>query len=261
MIQSIRELTTYRELIYMMTLRDIRIKYKQSVMGFMWAILMPLIVISAGILVRLAISKLSGAPFTLSQVLSVSVKSIPWAFFVSSLRFSTTCLTGNMNLVAKIYFPREIFPISTVLSQLFDFAVASSVLIIILIAAQIGFSIHFLWVPILLALLIVLTTGLSVLLSAANLFFRDVKYIVETILTFAIFFTPVFYDAQLMGRWKSVLLLNPMAPILEALNDCLVYQKMPQVNWLIYCASISLGLIALSYALFKKLEPTFAEYI
>ena len=99
------------------------------------------------------------------------------------------------------------------------------------------------------------------LLSAANLFFRDVKYIVEVIVTFAIFFTPVFYEAELMGKWKTLLLLNPVAPILEGLNDCIVLRQMPELNWIAYSGLFSLGLIVFSYTFFKRLEPAFAESI
>lgn len=261
MMRCCEELIRYREILYMLTWRDIRIKYKQSVMGFMWAILMPMIIVSAGILVKIGFAKISGSPFTLSQVASVSVKAIPWSFFISSIRFATTSLTLNINLVTKIYFPREIFPISSVLSQLFDFIVASCLLTIILSIAGIGLSIYILWVPVLVFLLIMLTMALSMLLSAANLFFRDVKYIVEVIVTFAIFFTPVFYEAELMGKWKTLLLLNPVAPILEGLNDCIVLRQMPELNWIAYSGLFSLGLIVFSYTFFKKLEPAFAESI
>jgi ABC-type polysaccharide/polyol phosphate export permease len=94
-----------------------------------------------------------------------------------------------------------------------------------------------------------------------NLFFRDVKYIVEVLVTFAIFFTPVFYEADLAGRWKWVLLLNPVAPILEGLNSCVVLRRAPEISWISYSAVVSLVAIYLALALFKKLEPKFAESI
>ncbi len=262
MLRPMRELFIYRELLYALTWRDIKVKYKQSVMGVMWAIFMPALVISAGVLVKFAFAKLSGTPLGLSQVATVSVKAIPWSFFIASLRFGTNSLTGNVNLVTKIYFPNEVFPISAVLSQLFDFAIASFVLIVILVWAQIGVSIHLLWVPILLSLLILLAVASVLLLSAANLFFRDVKYIVEVIVTFAIFFTPVFYEADFMGKtWKPILLLNPVAPILEGFNACILLKQMPEMVWIGYSTVITIALFFVSYTFFKKMEPAFAENI
>jgi len=262
MINEIRRLMEYRELIYAITWKDIRIKYKQSVMGVMWAIFMPALVVSAGVLVKFAFARLSGAPLGLSQVATVSVKAIPWSFFIASLRFGTNSLTMNVNLVTKIYFPNEIFPISAVLSQLFDFAIASGVLFVILVVAQVGWSIYLLWAPILLSVLILLAISSALLLSAANLFFRDVKYIVEVIVTFAIFFTPVFYEADFMGPvWKPIILLNPVAPILEGFNACIVLKKTPELAWVAYSAVIAVTLFLVSFRFFKTMEPAFAENI
>ena len=261
MISCFLNLNKYRDLLYMITWREIRIRYKQSIMGFMWAILMPILVISAGILVRFGIARLSGRPLLLTEIVTVSIKALPWSFFISSIRLATNSLTSNSNLVTKIYFPREIFPISAVFSQLFDFLIASCALGIILSLGGIGLTIHVVWAPLLMLMLILLTIGLGVFLSAANLFFRDVKYLVEIFVTFAIFFTPVFYEADLVGRWKWVLLLNPVAPILEGLNDCIVMHRSPDLTWILYSAAFSLGTLLVAMATFKNLEPRFAESI
>ncbi|RIK81668.1 hypothetical protein DCC62_01645 [candidate division KSB1 bacterium] len=261
MLDPLRELASYRELIYMITWRDIRIKYKQSIMGFMWAIFMPMLIVSAGIMVKYVFAKFSGNPLSMAQIATVAVKALPWSFFVASLRFATNSLTSNINLVTKIYFPKEIFPISAVLSQLFDFSIASVVLVTVLIVAQVGVSIYLFFIPLLLALLVFLVIGLGIFLAAANLFFRDVKYIVEVVITYAIFFTPVFYETEMFGDWASIILINPVAPILESFNDCIVRQAMPQLDWLFYSAMISFLLPIFGFIYFKKLEPVFAERI
>src|SRR6266704_1918579 len=123
MIKDLQKLYRYRELLIMITWRDIRVKYKQSVMGFMWALFMPLLIVCAGVLVRYAISILSGRAIVFADLASVSVKAVPWAFFVASIRFGTNSLLQNKWLVTRIYFPREIFPIAAVLSSFFDLAV------------------------------------------------------------------------------------------------------------------------------------------
>ena len=261
MIQFVRDLYLYRDLLYMLTWREIKVKYKQSVMGLLWAILMPLLVVSAGVLVRFAFSRLNGVPLTLSDISTVSVKALPWAFFISSLRFSTNSLTANSNLVTKIYFPKDIFPISAVLSQLVDFAIAALLLIAILCFSEVGFSIHLLWVPVLIGLLIILVMGLGIFLSAANLFFRDVKYLIEVFVTFAIFITPVFYEVSLFGEWGWLMLLNPVAPLLEGLNASIVHHQSPDGTWVFYSGITAVAVFVLSIKVFKRLEPQFAESI
>jgi lipopolysaccharide transport system permease protein len=261
MLHSLRELIVYRELLFMITWREIKVKYKQSVLGFMWAILMPLIIVSAGMLVKYAFSLVSGKPIEFSDIASLSVKAIPWAFFVSSIRFATTSLIGNINLITKIYMPREVFPIASLLSQLVDLGVATIALTMVLTIGQVGISVHLIWVPILLVLLVVFSMGVGMIVSAASLFFRDVKYLVDVFVTFAIFFTPVFYEAEMFGKWASVLLLNPVAPILEGLNDAVVYHRMPQIGWVVYSAVASAVTLTLGSSLFRKLEPAFAESV
>src|SRR5262245_58255605 len=112
MFSLLRLLRKYHDLLYMLTLRDIKVKYKQSVMGFLWAILMPLIITSAGVVVKVGLAKVSGRPVLVNEIVGVAVKALPWAFFVSSIRFSTSCLALNANLVTKIAFPRAVFPLS-----------------------------------------------------------------------------------------------------------------------------------------------------
>jgi len=220
-----------------------------------------MVIVGTGILVRYGFALASHAPVDFNDLAAVSVKAVPWAFFVSTIRFSTGSLVGNPNLVTKIYFPKIIFPISSMFSQMFDLAIASGLLAVVLAFMRIGLSVHLLWVPILLALLVLCATGMGILLSAANLFYRDVKYLVEVVVTFAIFFTPVFYDVSMFGKWAYIFLLNPLAPILEGIAACVVHHRMPQIEWILYSAAASLAIFACAFAFFTKLEPLFAERI
>lgn len=251
----------YRDLFYMITLREIKIKYKQSVMGFLWALLMPLLIISSGILVRMAFSNLSGSTFTMKEVASVSAKAIPWAFFISSIKFSTNSLVSNFNLVTKINFPKIIFPVSAVVSQFIDFLIASVFLMIFLAANGYALSVEALFALVLILILVVQATAFGIILSAANLFFRDVKYIVDVIVTFAIFFTPVFYEVKLFEKWQTLLLMNPVAPLLEGLNGCLVSGTIAYGGWILYSAVFAVVSLVGASVLFSKIEPLFAEYI
>ena len=261
MKNMVLELIQYRHLLMMLTWRDIRIRYKQSVMGFMWAIFMPLLIVAAGIIVKKGISIISGKPLELSDLASITVKALPWSFFIGTVRFSTSSLVSNRNLVTKIYFPREVFPLASVLANLFDFGIASTALIVILGFMGVGISVQILWVPVLLLFLVLFSAGLGMLMSCANLFFRDVKYIVEVILTFAIFFTPVFYEASIFGKWETLLLLNPVGAILECINTVVVLYRPPNYFWLSYAASCGIGLFLLAWNIFHRLEYSFAENI
>ena len=260
-MEMVRELIEYRQLLYMMTWRDIKVRYKQSVMGFMWAIFMPMLIVAAGLLVKLAFSYVSGKSIDSSDMTSILVKAVPWSFFIGSIRVCTTSLTSNSNLVTKIFFPREIFPLSAIAANLFDFMVASVAVIVILAFANIGISTHILWLPFLLLVLVSFTAGVGMFLACANLFFRDVKYIVEAILTFAIFFTPVFYEASLFGKWAPLLLLNPVGAILESIRDVVIVHQSPDMMWLAYAVVSSVSILMFSWVLFHRAEYMFAERI
>jgi ABC-type polysaccharide/polyol phosphate export permease len=258
---AIREVLASRDLLYMITWREVKVKYKQSIMGMLWAVLMPLVIVGAGLIVRLAFTEASGTSLSMLDLASVVVKASPWAFFVSVLRFGTNSLVTNTNLVTKIYLPRLIFPLAAMLAQLVDFGVAVAVVGVFLVVVRVGVSAQLLWLPLLVAVLVVMATSLAVILSAASLFFRDVKYIVEVLLTFAIFFTPVFYDSSLFGRWAPVLLLNPVSPVLEGMASVVVAHREPSLLWLSYSVAITALLFVASLMLFKKLEPYFAESV
>lgn len=257
----LKELIQYRDLLFMLTLRDIRIRYKQAAMGFLWAIFMPIVAILAGILIKKAMSVVSGQPVDMKGVVSISVKVLPWTFFISSIRFAVQALVGNSSLVTKIYFPRAVLPLAAIIACLFDFAIAAVVLAVLLAFVQIGVSIYLLWFPVILVFIVLFTVGMGLILSSANLFFRDVKYIVEVILMFGIFFVPVFFDANMFGKWETLVLLNPMGSLLEAINQTVVLHLAPDLGWLLYAGVMSVGMFYLGMAVFQKNEPFFAENI
>lgn len=261
MDHTLHELFTHRHLLYMLTWRDIKVKYKQSIMGLLWAIFMPLVIVGAGLLVRSAFAQVSGKPLALADLTAVTVKAVPWAFFVSALRFGTNSLVTNTHLVTKIYLPRLVFPLAAVGAQLLDFVIAGIVVSVFLMVARVGVSMHLVWLPLLVGLLILLAASLAILLSAASLFLRDVKYLVEVCLTFAIFFTPVFYDATLFGDWGPLLLLNPVSPLLEGLASAVIWHRAPSLPWLVYSGVVTTGLFMGALVLFRQLEPLFAESV
>ena len=261
MIQMIKEMIEYRDLTMMLTMRDLRVRYKQAAMGFLWAIFMPIVAVCAGILIKKAMAVVSQRPLDTQGIVSISVKVLPWTFFISSIRFSVQALVGNSSLVTKIYFPRAVLVLASVLACLFDFGVAICVLLVLLVILKVGVSICLLWLPLLLLLLILYTFGLGLLFSAANLFYRDIKYVVEIILMFGIFFTPVYYSAEAFGRWKALMLLNPLGSILEEMDKVVVLHQMPDTIWIIYATITSLAAFVIGMVIFHNTEPYFAENI
>jgi len=258
---ELQELCRYHELLWMIACRDIKVRYKQSVMGFLWAVLMPILIVLSGVVVRYAYALASHAPLHTVDIAAVAVKSLPWAFLVSTIRFACLSLTNNRDLVTKIYFPKEIFPLAVMVASLFDFFVASAALVIFLLALKIGWSSSLLWIPVLLLTTILLATGIGMFVSAASLFFRDVKFVVEVLLTFGIFFTPVFYDVEMFGEKGKWILLNPASPVLEAFGACVARRQSPDLPWLAYSIVFALLTLLGGYAFFKHLEPAFAESI
>lgn len=273
------DLWRYRELLFQLTRRDIRIRYKQAVMGFGWAVFMPVFIVGAGILVRLAMATLSHSELKLGSIAGLAVKSLPWSFFVGSLGFATGSLIGNSNLVSKIYFPREVLPLSVTLAQGFDSFIGAMAMTIFLAVTGVQPTLQLAWVPVLLLLLFMITIAAGLLVSCANLFFRDVKYIVQVLITFGIFFTPVFFEPAMFGPLGAkLMMLNPLAPILEGLRLTVIeghnlFQPLTEtikggqavLAWspwyLAYSATVGgLGLVATSL-MFHRLEFVFAEYI
>jgi ABC-type polysaccharide/polyol phosphate export permease len=188
-------------------------------MGVGWAVFMPVMVVLSGLIVRYIMNQVSGGTFEREVIAIISIKSLPWAFFVGAIGFATNSLTSNNSLVSKIYFPREVLPISAILAQSFDTMIGSLALVFVL--PFLGIELHWtiVWIPILVLMLFAFTLCLGLLLSAANLFYRDVKFIVQVVLMFGIFFTPVLYEPSMLGQTGAkLIMMNPLSPLVEGLR-------------------------------------------
>jgi lipopolysaccharide transport system permease protein len=272
------ELIDYRELLFQLTLRDIRIRYKQAVMGFGWAVFMPMLIVLSGMVVRFAIVYLRGDELQTGALGGIAVKALPWAFFVGAIGFANASLIGNSNLVTKIYFPREVLPLSAVVAQAFDTLVGATALVLLLPFLGAKLSVALLWLPLLALILFLFTAALALFLSCANLFFRDVKYLVQTILLFGIFFTPVFFEPAMLGpTGAQLMMLNPLGPILEGTRLAVIEGHnllVPVAQlaedgsriavWTPWYLAYSTGWATLGFGsaalLFHHLEFLFAEY-
>lgn len=273
--QIVHDFRYSKNLIYQLTLRDIRIRYKQAVFGFAWALLLPMAVVGAGLAVRFAIAFYSGRGLALGQVAGMAVKAVPWAFFVGCLNVATPSLVSNVSLVTKIYFPREVLPLSSILAQTFDSLIGGLIVVVILPFLGVTWSAQLLWVPVLLVTLWFLSLALGLFLSCGNIFFRDVKYLVQVFLTFGIFITPVMLDATMYGpRGSRIMMLNPVAPILEGLRLAVIHHHnllTPRLApdgflfwrpwYLAYIAVWAFGGLVVSAVIFHRSERRFAELV
>lgn len=251
----------HRDLLIALVQRELKVRYKQSIMGILWAILMPALIVGAGAIVKVAMAKLSGSSVSTQSLALVTVKSIPWAFFAGAVKQSSVSLISNSNLVTKIYTPREVFPIAAVLAQSVDSLVGAAVLALVLPFLGVTLSARLLLLPVFAAELFLLTAAFGLFLSAGSLFFRDVKYLVEVFITFGIFFTPVFYEAAMFDRWSSLILLNPVSPILEGIGAVVVGTALPGIGWLVYSGVFATVGFMIAFIVFKRMEPYFAESV
>jgi len=272
------EVWQHRELLEQLTKRDIKLRYKQAAMGFAWAIFMPCLIVLSGLIIRFAMAQISGQALHPKDIANIAIKGVGWSFFVGALGFATASLIGNSNLVTKIYFPREVLPLSSVAAQGFDTSIGLLTLVVILPFLGVRLHASFVWVPLLLFLLVTFTTGVSMFLSCANLFFRDVKYIVQVVLMFGIFFTPIFFEPAMLGpRGAMLATINPLTGILEGLRLAVVdgrdlmHPIMGMVKgverqiwnpWeLVYSAVCAVSILVGSTLMFRRLQPLFAEYV
>ena len=248
----------FRELLYQMTRRDLLLRYKQTIMGFGWAVFMPLLNTAVFSVIFTRVAPLDvGMPYPLFAYCGL----LFWNFTASSLRFSVTSLTANAHLVTKVFFPREIFPISAVLVQLVDLAVGSVVLVALLIYYGVVPTAAIAALPWVLLVQFMFTLSLSLLLAMGNLFYRDVKYLFELVVMVWMFMSAVLYPiSQIGGTMGTVMALNPMTPVLEAYRDVLIRGHVPGASFLITTGVAALCLIA-AWVLFHRAEYEFAENV
>jgi len=250
----------YRELLWNLAHREIAQRYKQSVLGYAWVILNPLfqlIVISFVFSIVLKIPSL-GVPF----IIFLSVALLPWNLFSSSLNSSTNVLVANSSLITKIYFPREILVYATIIAKIVDFLYSCLVLIVFLLIFHIQVTSSIIWVPVIFAIQLIFMTGLSLMLSAFNLFYRDIQYVLSLVLMLWMYVTPIMYPVEIIPeKYRFVFSLNPMSVIVNAYRQVLLSGGTPNLNSLGIAFVMSLVVFLIGFLIFKKLEGLFADYV
>jgi len=254
------ELWEYRELLYFLAWRDIRVRYKQTALGVAWAVLQPLLtmLVFTVFLGKLAKVPSDGIPYPIFTFSAL----VPWTFFANGLAQSSTSLVLNANLLKKVYFPRLVIPISSVLSGGVDFLISFLVLVGMMLYYGMPPTMNILCVPLLFALTTVISLGTGLWLSALNVEYRDIRYVVPFLTQFWMFATPIAYPSSLLSeRWRLLYGLNPMVGIVDGFRWALLGVATVPSATLVMSSIVSVGLLVTGALYFRRMERTFADVV
>jgi lipopolysaccharide transport system permease protein len=260
LLRELRGLWQYRDLFYTLTVHRIKVRYKQSVLGLTWAILQPLSLMLIYTVIFSVIAKLpsEGAPYAVFAYAAL----LPWTFFSTSLTSATTGLVSHSQLVTKVYFPREILPLTYVSASLFDFTIASSFLIALFVYYGVGLTVYALYAIPILVLLTALATAFGLFLSAVQVRFRDIGVAMPLLLQIWMFATPVVYPLSAVPqRLRSIYALNPTVGVIENFRRVMLQGVAPDLHSLATSAVGAAILLPLAYLYFKRVEATMADII
>ncbi len=257
---GLRELWQYRELLYFMVWRDIKVRYKQTALGAAWAVIQPFftMVVFSLFFGRLAGIPSEGVPYPVFSYAAL----VPWTFFANGLTLSSNSLVGSANLLSKVYFPRLIVPTATILSGVVDFVLAFIVLIGLMLAYGIAPTANVIWLPFFLLLALTTSLGAGLWMSALNVQFRDVKYIVPFLTQLWMFLTPIAYPSTMLPEpWRTLYGINPMAGVVEGFRWALLGTKMT-VGPMIVVSVVAAAILMMSGAFyFRRMERAFADVV
>lgn len=258
--EDFKELWRFRELLYFLTWRDIKVRYKQTAVGILWAVFQPFLTMVVFSIFFGTFAKMpsDGIPYPIF----VYVGLLLWQFFSSSLSGSSGSLIGNQGIVTKVYFPRLILPISSTLSNFVDFFISSVVLAFLLVYYQYMPNVTgFLILPLLLVITFMIAIGGGMILASVNVKYRDIRYILPFFMQMLLFVTPVIYPASILNKYSWLLAINPMTGVIKAARSALLGGA--PINWMLLSISTVSGLILLMIGiiLFKKAERIFADFI
>lgn len=260
MLNRYRQLITYRELLFNWALRQIKVRYKQSLLGVAWAILQPLslTIIFSVVFTLFARVPTEGIPYPIFSYCAL----LPWTFLANALSFAVPSVVSNMDLVTKIYFPREIFPLASILASFFDFLVASVIFVGMIIYYGVSPGPLFILVPLVLIVQVALTVGIGLFASAFNVFYRDVGFMIPLAMQLWMYASPVIYPiGAVPEQLRPFYMLNPMAAIIDSYRRIILQNQMPDWNYLGLATMISVLLMVAGYAYFKRVEMQFADII
>jgi len=257
-----KDLWRFRELFYILAWRDIKVRYKQTVIGAAWSIIRPLLTM---IIFTIVFSKVAKLPSegNVPYAILVYAAMLPWQFFANALSESSGSLVGNSNLITKVYFPRLIIPASSVIVSLIDFAISFVILIGLCAWYQFIPSWHIIFLPLFIVLVFFVAFGLGLLLTALNVKFRDFRYIIPFIIQFGLYISPVGFSSSIVPeKYQWLYSLNPMVGVIDGFRWCILSSDIPLNNYSLLSAIITTVLITfIGIQYFRKTEKGFADSI
>jgi len=254
------ELWEYRELLYFLIWRDIKVRYKQTVLGASWAIIQPLFTMVVFSLFFGQLGKMpsDGIPYPIFSFAAL----VPWTFFANGLNQSSNSLVGSSNLITKVYFPRLIVPLAAVLSGVVDFAVSFAVLLVMMFFFGIVPTLNFLWLPLLLLLAFIASLGIGLWFSALNVEFRDVRYLITFVTQLWLFATPIAYPSSMLPQpWRTLYGLNPMAGVVEGFRWALLGTNTAPGPIIAVSSTVAIIVLITGAFYFRRMERTFADLV
>ena len=256
---NFRELWAYRELFYVLTQRDIKVRYKQTVLGVVWAVLQPLLTMLIFTVIFGRMAKIPSDDYP--YAIFVFAALLPWTFFANAISASSLSLVNSANMVSKVYFPRIIIPLSSIGGGLVDLFISMLVLFALMLWYGVGWSANLLLAPVLLLGVIFVALGVGTLLSALTVAYRDFRFVVPFLVQIWMYATPVVYPASLVPeKWQWALFLNPMAGVIEAFRSAFLGRAF---DWSAIGLSMVVGVLIFIWgiAYFEKVERRFADII
>jgi lipopolysaccharide transport system permease protein len=256
----ISEVWKYRELLYFLVWRDVKVRYKQTVLGAGWAIIQPLLtmVVFSVFFGRLAKMPSDGVPYPIFAFAAL----VPWTFFEHGLNQASNSLVGGANLIKKVYFPRLVMPLAAVLSGLMDFALSFIVLLGMMVFYGIFPSVRIIAIVPLILLVMITSLGVALWLSALNVEFRDVRYVIPFVTQFWLFATPIAYPSSLLSEpWRTLYGINPMVGVVEGARWALLRAGTAPGPMLIVSTLVAIGLLVSGAFYFRRMESRFADVV
>lgn len=256
---NLGDIWEYRELLYFLTWRDVKVRYKQTVLGAAWAIIQPLFTMLVFTIFfgKLANMPSDGVPYPIFAYAGL----LPWTFFSNSITNSGASLIGSTNLITKVYFPRMIIPGSAVLAGLVDFGIAFSILVVLMVYYRIALTWNVLLLPGLVVLTTLLAIGVGMWMAALNVKYRDIRYALPFGVQLLMFVTPIIYPSSMVSdQWRWLLWLNPLTGVIEGYRSALLGQP---VHWVAlgFSVVIAVGFLFFSSFEFRRMERNFADLI
>lgn len=257
MLQRIKSIYDYRDMIYSLVRRELRGRYKGSILGFLWTYINPLCQVIVYSAVFSVIFKIDIDKFYLYLIVGM----MPWTFFQSSIQGGASCIRGHADMIKKIYFPREVVPISFVTSTFVNMLLSFIIVFLTLCVAQWGVDpVTLLFLPLIMIVEYLLTLGLTMIFAAISVYFRDMEQIIGVLMMAWIYITPIMYDVSYIPeQLRTIFFLNPMTPIIIVYHDILYYKQIPTVENLAHAGLVSLVIFVIGFVVFAKLERNFAE--